>query len=334
VALTPALRTFALVATAALLLSNGAAAASGDADRDGIPDDVEASTARSVFVHESPGGFVIRSRSQGAAVDDAYQVAYSEGKFAVSYFPNADGSASVSYELEFRRILEVYSENGEWKEAARVDIPSDYRGVQESEMPTSDGETAIVYTMTSPDGMFAITLACTHRFARLAGGRLLSPMEVKADLEISGWNYARSDSRLALQMEINSTSVPRTNETSDDEAAGWATDEAAMTVASGSNSVFFSWDTTATVDGVSTPVEATPLEPSGSGHEMQFVYARGNVIRHDPKLGADSTAFWSIWSQPRPTVPAFDATFYVVGIGIAAGLVGATVLLRRRRREE
>jgi hypothetical protein len=334
VALTPALRTFALVATAALLLSTGVAAASGDSDRDGIPDDVETSTSRSVIVHDSPGSFVIRSRSVGAALDDAYQVGYSEGKFTVEYFPDASGSESISYQLEFRRILEVYSESGEWKEAGRFDIPSDYAEVRESEVLTRDGETAIVYAMTNASGVFTVTVASTHRFARLPGDRLLSPMEVKADIEFRGWTYTRSDSRLALQVEINSSALPRVDETSEDERAGWATDEAAVTVASGSNSLFFSWDAAATVDGVSTPVEATPLEPSGSGYEMMFVYGRGAVIVHDPKVGAVSNAFWSIWFQPRTTPPAFDATFYIVGIGAAAGVVGATVFLRRRRRTE
>ncbi len=334
-ALTPALRTFALVATAALLLSTGVAAASSDSDRDGIPDDVETSTSRSVIVHDSPGSFVIRSRSVGAAVDDAYEVGYSGGKFTLAYFPDASGSASVSYQLEFRRVLEVYSENGEWKEAGRFDIPSDYAGVRESEVPTQDGETAIVYAMTNASGMLSVTVASTHRFALLPGDRLLSPMEAKVDIEIRNWTYTGpSDSRLALQVEINSTSLPTMNETSDDERAGWATGEAAVTVASGSSSLFFSWDTSATVDGVSTPVEATPLEPSGSGYEMMFVYGRGAVIVHDPKVGAVSHAFWSIWSRERPTVPAFDATLYVIGIGAAAGLVGATALLRRRRRAE
>ncbi len=334
-ALTQTLRTFALVATAALLLSAGVAAASGDSDGDGIQDDVETATARSVVVHDSPGGFVIRSRSQGAAVDDAYQVGYSGGKFTVAYFPDAAGSESVSYDLEFRRILEVYWEDGEWKEAGRFDIPSDYADVTESEVPTKDGETAIVYSMTNASGIFKVTLGCTHRFARLSGDRLLSPMEVKVDIEIRGWTYTPGlDSRLALKVEINSTSIPTMDETSADERAGWATDESAVTVASGSNSLFFSWDTAATVDGVSTPIEATPLEPSNSGYEMMFVYGRGAVIVHDPKVGAVSNAFWSIWGQPWTTPPAFDTTFYIVGIGAAAGVVGATVLLRRRRREE
>jgi len=330
----PALRTLALLAAIAVLLSSGAARASGDADGDGIPDDVEAATARNVFVHDSPAGFQMESRSVGAVRDDAIQVGYTDGKFTVAYFPNATGAKTLSYQLEFRGILEVYQENGEWKEWSRHDISMDSATVRQSEVRTLDGEREVLYSVSSLSDNVTITLGSVTRFARIAGDRLLSPMEVKVDIAIRGWTYERSDSRLAVQVEISGTSPPRTDETSDDESAGWATDEASVRVASGPDSLFFAWDKTATVDNVSRPVEVTPLEPSGGGYEMRFMYARGDVIVHDPKVGAVSSAFWSIWSRQTPTAPAFDATFYILGIGVAAGLIGITVLLRRRRHEE
>jgi len=328
-----AMRRFAFLAATALLVSPMLAAASGDSDGDGIPDDLEASTARNVYVHESPTGFAIRSRSISAVPEDAVAIAFSDGRFTVEYFPSSSGPATVSYQLEFRRILEVYRENGVWKEEDRSDLSWDYSSVRESEVRTTDGEHEVVYEVTSASGTVTVTVGSTNRFARVGGDRLLSPMEVTVDVVIQGWNYSRLDSRIALQVEINGTGMPRVDDTSDDETAGWASNEASVKVSSGGDSLF-SWDRTATVDGVSSPVDATPLEPSGGGREMNFVYGRGNVIVHDAKVGAVSNAFWSIWSHPRTTAPAFDATIYVLGIGVAAGLVGVTVFLRRRRRVE
>jgi hypothetical protein len=328
-----ALRAFALLAGAAVLLSSGVVRAAGDADGDGIPDDVEAATARNVFAHDAPGGFLIRSRSIGAVQDDAIEFGYTDGKFTVAYFASATGPQTVSYQLEFRRILEVYRENGEWKESRRYDISMDSAKMRHSEVRTRDGETEVLYTVSTASGNLTVTVGSVNRFARIAGNRLLSPMEVKVDIAISGWVYARNDSRLALQVEVNGTSLPRVNETSDDEAAGWATDEAAVTVDSGPDSVFFAWDKAAIVDNVTRPVEVTRLEPNSNGYEMRFIYERGATIVHDPKVGAVSNAFWSIWSLSKQPVPAFDATFYIIGIGVAAGLVGLTVLLRRRRRD-
>src|SRR2546428_14133420 len=107
-----------------------------------------------------------------------------------------------------------------------------------------DGEREDLYCGPSLSENVTITLGSVTRFARIAGDRLLSPMEVKVDIAIRGWTYERSDSRLAVQVEISGTSPPRTDETSDDESAGWATDEASVRVASGPDSLFFAWDKT------------------------------------------------------------------------------------------
>lgn len=329
-----AMRRFALLAAAALLVSPILAAASGDSDGDGIPDDLEASTARNVLVHESTTGFSIRSRSIGAVPEDAFAIVFSEGKFTVEYFPVSSAPATVSYRLEFRRILELYLDNGEWKEENRSDLSWDSSRVRASEVRTTDGENEVLYSVTSASGIVTITVGSTSRFARVGGDRLLSPMEVTVDVQITGYNYSRADSRLALQVEVNSTGVPRVDDTSEDETAGWATNEASVKVSSGQDSLFFAWDRKATVDGASSPIDVTPLERSSGGLEMSFVYGRGNVIVHDPKIGAVSNAFWSIWSHPRTTTPAFDAPLYVLGIAVAAGLIGVTVFLRRRRRVE
>ncbi|TLZ55248.1 MAG: hypothetical protein E6K17_06190 [Methanobacteriota archaeon] len=329
-----AMRRFALLAAATLLVSPMLAMASGDSDGDGIPDDLEAATARNVFVQGSSSGFVIRSRSIGASPEDAFAIAFSDGNFTVQYFPISSGQATVSYQLAFRRILEVYLENGEWKEENRTELSWNYASARQSEVRTTDGETEVLYSVTSASRTVTVTVGSTNRFARVGGNRLLSPMEVTVDVLIRGWNYTRANSQLALQVEINGTGVPRVDETSDDETAGWAMNESSVKVSSLQDSLFFAWDRMATVDGVPTPVDTTPLEPSPDGVGMSFVYGRGNVIVHDPKIGAVSNAFWSIWSRPTTTAPAFDATIYVLGIAVAAGLVGVTVFLRRRRRTE
>src|SRR5207245_1769044 len=125
-----AMRRFALLAAATLLISPMLAMASGDSDGDGIPDDLEAATARNLFVHGTPTGFMIRSRSIGAIPEDAFAIAFSDGNFTVEYFPVSSEQATVSYQLAFRRILEVYQESGEWKEENRTDLSWDYASVR------------------------------------------------------------------------------------------------------------------------------------------------------------------------------------------------------------
>src|SRR5437867_504121 len=114
---------FAVLGTAALVFASGLAAAVSDADGDGIPDDLEASTARNVLTHSAPESFVVRSRSVGAPQDDAFEVSYARGEFTVGYSPKSFGSDSVSYTLEFRRIVESTVEpGGSWEVADRKSV--------------------------------------------------------------------------------------------------------------------------------------------------------------------------------------------------------------------
>ena len=328
-----AARAFAFLGVAAFLIAIGLPAVAMDSDGDGIPDDLEASTARNVLTHSTPGTFVVRSRSVGAPQDDAFEVSYARGEFSVGYSPKSFGSDSVSYTLEFRRIVEFTVEpGGSWEVAQERDLRADYGGVDSRNDTTSDGEREVLFDVSTQSGIFSITAGATERFARVSG-RLVSPAEMKLDLSIRNWPWNRSDSRLALEVAVNTTDTARVDEVSEDEARGWASGEAQVNVTGANDSLFFSWLQTATVDGVAQPVEVTPLQGNGPEHTMYLVYPHGNVIDQDPKIGAVSEAFWSIWSRPRTPPIQADVTVYVAGLGIAAALVVITVLVARRRRE-
>ena len=323
---------FAVLGTAALVFASGLAAAVSDADGDGIPDDLEASTARNVLTHSAPESFVVRSRSVGAPQDDAFEVSYARGEFTVGYSPKSFGPDSVSYTMAFSRIVEFYLDaNAGWVVVQQVDLESEYAEVRATDATTLDGEREVVFSVETQSGLFTVTLGATERFARTTGG-LISPMEVKVDLAIRNWAWVRSDTRLGLRVDFNTTDRARAEATSEDEARGWAADESQVNVTAGNDSLFFSWARTAMADGMSVPVESTPLEPRTGGYEMYLVYPHADAIAHDPKIGAVSEAFWSIWSEPRTPPIQADLTVYLVGLGVVAALVAATVLLVRRRR--
>ncbi len=324
------LRAFALLGAAAFALSTLAVAV-GAADGDGIPDDLEARTARNVVTHGASDSFFIRSKSIGASQDDVFEISFADGAFTVSYARLAGGSDTVSYRLEFKRISEVRGDGGQTEVVQTMDIPS-YYAVQAWQATTRDGEPEFGFTATTLGGILRVRIGATERFAQVDGG-LVSPAQAKVDIEITGWPWQADDSRLQLDLEIvPSGGVPRVENESDDMGHGWASDESEVNVTSNGDTAYFSWVKTATVDGVRKPVTATPLEASGEGYEMSFLYERGNVIRHDPKMGVLSAAFWSIWNQPEPPALRADLALYALGIALVAGAVGATALAVRRRR--
>jgi len=116
------LRTFAIVGAAAFVLSALAVAVAA-ADDDGVPDDMEARTARNVVAHGAVDSFFIRSKSVGATQDDVFEVDYSDGRFTVSYARTAGEADTVWYRLEFKRIAEVRGDGGQIEVVQKIAGP-------------------------------------------------------------------------------------------------------------------------------------------------------------------------------------------------------------------
>src|SRR5205807_3745339 len=80
----------AAAGAAALLIGSALAVltlrpADADADRDGIPDSIEAATQRNVVAVPAGNKFTIQSRLASAPFSDQYNVSYDAGMFSVSY---------------------------------------------------------------------------------------------------------------------------------------------------------------------------------------------------------------------------------------------------------
>src|SRR3989304_4783415 len=127
-----ACRPFAVVG-AALFVASSLAVAS-DSDSDGIPDDVEAYTARNMVAHEAGGGG----------------------------FPPAP---RLAWDRAGSRRLREYGreDGGGVREAGtRLDLPRDNVTVTMSNVTTLDGEPQVRFTVgytTNPPGLFTVTVA-------------------------------------------------------------------------------------------------------------------------------------------------------------------------------
>jgi hypothetical protein len=337
------LQVFVALGTATLLVASVGAAAE-DSNHNGIPDSLEESTARNVLLHASTDGFFIHSKSIGAAQDDAFEVSCTQGLFTVGYARVAGEPDNVSYTLEFKSLAEVILlPSG--AVADRVGDPVDLSPgftIEAIRTTASDGTVLSGFKATTDSGLFTVRVWSAERFARVGDG-LVSPAEVKIDLEIRGWMFQRADTGLALGMEIWSPAgAPEVNGTSQDAEHGWASNESQVNVVSGGDTAFFSWSRSAvvgTVNPIRRPVYATSVEQeTGTEYAMSLVYDLGphpvgnaaTVVAHDPKMGAVSQAFWSIWNQPAPLQP--NVALYTVGIVVMAAAVGVTVIAVRRRR--
>src|SRR5881396_1652730 len=108
---------FASSAALAVVLASSLAVADGttDSDGDGVPDDLEAATQRTVAVSTAGDGFSVSSHLGAAPEEDQFDLSYHAGTFDV-WYSQTDGIAS-SYELELLSLVAWK----DWNGSGRID---------------------------------------------------------------------------------------------------------------------------------------------------------------------------------------------------------------------
>src|SRR5207249_11690331 len=96
---------FASSAALAVVLASSLAVADGttDSDGDGVPDDLEAATQRTVAVSTAGDGFNVSSHLGTAPEEDQFDLSYHAGTFDVWY--SQTGGIASSYELEVLNLI-------------------------------------------------------------------------------------------------------------------------------------------------------------------------------------------------------------------------------------
>lgn len=160
-------------------------------------------------------------------------------------------------------------------------------------------------------------------------GQTLAPTEVKADLLIENYPYAKEDTALAILLD---TEAEQEIEAEDEDGVGSGVDLGDLEA-----DLRFTWADQATVDGQSQPVGTTTFEAENettseedevsqeSKRSFALSYTRGEKIVHDPRVGAElsSQSFGSV-EDVANGVPSLG----LIGL---LGVIGASAVVLRRR---
>ena len=305
-----------------------------DSDADAVPDDLEARTERSLtyrtFPSEAPTAFYARSESEGAPVDDAFEVDWSAGRLTVTYFPDTAGAQALALEVRLLRLVEFIDAdaNGEIALSERLrwlDIDkSGYFGTAITEGVQVDG--ARVASFTTHREVLSVRLAVATRFAAVDGERALAPVEVAVNFHVEGWDYKAVESRLALEVSLEGAA--QVGEFTP--PSGYALDaaEEALSISSASAEAYVAWEGTADVDGTRPAVVASTPSPGELPARLSFWYPRGASIEQSLRVGVLSSVFSAQAAAPSPEV---SVGVYVATAAAVASLVGATFYVRRKR---
>jgi hypothetical protein len=197
----------------------------------------------------------------------------------------------LAFEVYFRELVEFVDLNGDGVLDEEDDeIISDYglNSFQPIEYSLSaiSNDTNLHYLLfNTTDGVFAAHIFLVEEFVYV-DETLISPTEVKIDIEITNYEYLEDNSQLALITKLWSEEKYNKREETVDEKDGYATNEKDVVTKNNQYSGFFSWKETALIDGIEMEVLTKELEYECEEVQVLLIcYPRGYHIYHDPKIG-------------------------------------------------
>lgn len=260
--------------------------------------------------------------------------------------PDSHKSKSeLDFVLDFERLVEYVDENdnGFFDEQDSVISEylltiADFENITYSTVESDDGQQLWVASVSTSDSVFSLILYVsgnTSEFEQV----VLRPSEVKFDVLISNFSFVNESSDIALEMNMSTTHSVSLQSQTDDEKKGFAKNEAALNISSGLYEAFFSWISSASVDGVSQEVNvslsSSTVEVVSNDSKtvskqtsVFFCYPQGQTIVHDPKVGVVEESVESVVGLLQASTASVAS--YVVACCVAAAVFIGVVVLRKR----
>ncbi|MHA1988239.1 MAG: hypothetical protein ACW98D_16510 [Promethearchaeota archaeon] len=322
-------------------LSFGFVAATDD-DGDGVEDEFEDEKTRNVSITIEDGKIEIESVLRANLTKNKIEFELRNNtnglEVGVSFTPNYDPLSNASeieleFEITFKELVEyvdvdlnnVFDDNIDTE--IKV-LPLDsFQTTQHSTIAISPDTDLHYFIVNTTDGIFTAHIYIAEEF-EIVNSSLILPSETKIAIEINDFNYTNSNSRLALYTKLESGVDYEEKEDTEDELQGYATDEQGVFTTNNTHVGFFSWETNATVDGMSKPVFASEADIDDTEPNEQKIYLNypnGSVIIHDPKIGIEGL---SILSEPEAAIPG-----YIMYIFLGASFIGIVSIIYKLKKK-
>lgn len=337
-----------------------------DADKDGIDDSIEEKYKREVNVWCETDVIKISSKQKTENSKDIIELKVKCGEWGVGisvYFGNyikaptnqpeipyeskkisISGGESeyilqseLSFEVKFQEIIEYIdlNDNGiyDYKNDNSIQqyLLNSFQNISYSVIEVSNDTSLYYILINTTDGIYTTHIYFSDEFISV-NEALITPTQIKIDIEITNFNYMNNSSQLALLMKLFSqeTNYYKEREETYDEKEGYATEEKEVYIKNDNYNGIFSWKETAFIDSVEMPVLTNTLE-FGDEHKsyqkLLFNYPRGNHIYHDPKIGISGLIGVSNSNPSLTPVIIIGTTGAVIGVATIAGIA-----LHKRQR--
>jgi hypothetical protein len=313
-----------------------------DDDSDGIDDDFEDATKRSLNVEVEDDKIKVESVLRTGTIKNKVEFELRNETngvtFSIEFTPNYDATNESEIELEFqvrfREIVEYIDEdsNGIYNDVIDTEIQvyelDSYKTTQYTVNPISADTSMHYFIISTTDDVFKAHAYFVEEF-NFVNDTLVTPSETKIDIEINNFNYLNDSSRLALLTKLEAEVEYEEEEETEDEELGYADDEKGVFAVNNTHIGFFTWKENASIDDVSmpvlkSPIEVDPLEPNEQ--KLYLNYPRGTVIYHDPKVGIKG--FFA--STSPGLISGYGIVTFLIGTLFSIGTI--VFLYKRRQR--
>jgi hypothetical protein len=268
-------------------------------DDDGVDDSFEDINERDIdieFDDENPYGIEIETVLRtGSQIDEIeFELTNTSDGFSVeTEYEQETGSNEfeLSFKITFVSIIEYNDTNGDG-------MYNDSNDQFVKELKLDDFQPTIYNNITIPqttnnlhyfivnttDGNFTAHIFIAEEFCRV-NGTLLTPNQIKLDIEISNFSYDQSDSLLALNTTLKSEEEYEEDDDTEDEQRGYSENEEWLITNANDTTGYFSWNKSANVDGKIKNVIIGNRTNMGEYERLYINYPNGTHIYHDPKIG-------------------------------------------------
>jgi hypothetical protein len=276
-----------------LVLPSIAIASINDSDGDQIDDSLELRMERKVVLETEAYKVKVHSEFRNATRQNEWELQLStdEGvKLELGFSTRISAlKREIESELELYRLFEFADADGDGmltagEELQTIDLRSaSFSMPSVTNITSQDGEKGYRLSAQLLNQAYALKVFADF-FPKhaLIDGAAVTPTEAKVTFTMSGFQYTRPNSQLALRLKMSSESEMGESQ---DPVGG----ESEVHIRSANATGFFSWSTDAKVDSVPKPVKSS-VTTTLKGRFITLSYPRGTEIIHDPKLGVATTS--------------------------------------------
>ena len=272
-----------------------------DDDDDGVDDDYEDENEREVKVEYSDNEIQIESQLKTGDIKDEFQIKVEAGDdlaIKLEYEEETVVDAvETELELEFKVVFKSLIEfidmdgNGIYNTDNDTEIQEytfeEFDPIVYAPILQPDNSTLHYLNISTVDNVFTAHLFDAGDFMNLST-TVLTPTEVKIDIEINDFPYLNDSSQLAVYTKLETSSEMEEDDETEDEENGYVEEEGGVVTEMNGFMADFTWAENALIDGTVMSVSTTPIDTDdtdSNAEKMYIVYPRGTHIYHDPKIG-------------------------------------------------